>query len=231
MSEYNISIALRGKTAVYLAGPDEIVSDNNDYTVTLEPDGEWAGYAAKTVVYVFDNGTAVLHPIYGNVDTVPIIQTSGRVQIGVTAGELRTTKAAALPIRPSVRRLAGVQVPDPEPDVYDRIMEMIANINTGGGGSGGGVNFTPGNALELTPDGTLNVKTTGAMEADNTLYWRENTYQVEYYFATKNEENEEAIEEALLRDGYLFEKSEDVPIEDEDIFVIYYDVTKGANHG
>lgn len=69
------------------------------------------------------------------------------------------------------------------------------------------------------------------MEADNTLYWRENTYQVEYYFATKNEENEDAIEEALLRDGYLFEKSEDVPIEDEDIFVIYYDVTKGANHG
>ena len=32
-----------------------------------------------------------------------------------------------------------------------------------------GVNFTPGNALELTDDGTLNVKTTDNAEQDNTL--------------------------------------------------------------
>lgn len=33
----------------------------------------------------------------------------------------------------------------------------------------GGVNFTPGNALELTDDGTLNVRTTNEAEIDNTL--------------------------------------------------------------
>ena len=59
-------------------------------------------------------------------------------------------------------------------------------------------------------------------DADNTHYWRRNTYQVEYYFTTKNELNEASIEDALLAAGYLYEKSEDVYIEDENVFVIYY---------
>lgn len=59
-------------------------------------------------------------------------------------------------------------------------------------------------------------------EADNTHYWRENTYQVEYYFTEKNEENEAVIEDKLLENGFLYEKSGDVYIEDEGIFVIYY---------
>lgn len=59
-------------------------------------------------------------------------------------------------------------------------------------------------------------------QADNTHYWKQNTYQVEYYFTTKNESNESAIEDALLGSGYLYDKSEDVYIEDEGVFVIYY---------
>lgn len=60
------------------------------------------------------------------------------------------------------------------------------------------------------------------MDADNTHYWRRNTYQVEYYFTTKNEANETAIEDALLANGFLYEKSEDIFIETEEVFVIYY---------
>lgn len=60
------------------------------------------------------------------------------------------------------------------------------------------------------------------MDADNTHYWKENKYRVEYYFTTKNESNEAVIEKALLDNGYLYDKSEDVYIEDEDVFVIYY---------
>ena len=59
-------------------------------------------------------------------------------------------------------------------------------------------------------------------EADNTHYWRDNKYQIEYYFKEKNEENEATIEQALLDAGYLYEKSEDNYIESEDVFVIYY---------
>ena len=59
-------------------------------------------------------------------------------------------------------------------------------------------------------------------QADDTHYWKQNTYQVEYYFTTKNEQNEEAIETALQDNGFLYEKSEDVYIEEEEVFVIYY---------
>ena len=62
------------------------------------------------------------------------------------------------------------------------------------------------------------------MDADNTHYWRENNYQVEYYFTKKDESNETAIEDALLDNGYNYTKSEDVYIEDEDVFVIYYQI-------
>lgn len=62
------------------------------------------------------------------------------------------------------------------------------------------------------------------MDADNTHYYRNNTYQVEYYFTMKNESNEAAIEDALLENGYNYTKSEDVYIEDEGVFVIYYQI-------
>lgn len=58
--------------------------------------------------------------------------------------------------------------------------------------------------------------------ADNTHYWKRNTYQVEYYFTEKNESNEADIEDALLENGFIYEKSEDIYIEDQGVFVIYY---------
>lgn len=58
--------------------------------------------------------------------------------------------------------------------------------------------------------------------ADNTFFWKENGYQVEYYFTSKNEANEAAIESALLAAGYFYEKSEDIYLEDEGVFLIYY---------
>lgn len=60
--------------------------------------------------------------------------------------------------------------------------------------------------------------------ADNTFHWTENDYQVEYYFTKKNETNEAAIEAALLNAGYQYQKSEDVYIQSEDLFVIYYTI-------
>ena len=65
--------------------------------------------------------------------------------------------------------------------------------------------------------------------ADNTIYWRENTYQVEYYFNKKDEAKESQFEQTLLDDGWLFDKSEDVYLDEEGIFLIYYYTSKGAN--
>jgi hypothetical protein len=60
--------------------------------------------------------------------------------------------------------------------------------------------------------------------ADDTYYHRENRYQIEYYFTKKDEEAETQLEDLLLTNGYLYDKSEDVYIEDEGVFVIYYNV-------
>ena len=59
-------------------------------------------------------------------------------------------------------------------------------------------------------------------KADNHRYNHNNTYQVEYYFKAKNEELESSIEEIIDGDGWQFEKSEDIFIEDENVFLIYY---------
>ena len=61
-------------------------------------------------------------------------------------------------------------------------------------------------------------------EADNTYYYQRNRYQIEYYFTNKDEDVEAQIEQLLLAHGYLYDKSEDVYIEDEGVFVIYYNV-------
>lgn len=59
-------------------------------------------------------------------------------------------------------------------------------------------------------------------QADDTHYWRENSYQVEYYFTTKNEANEAVIEQKLLDAGFIYEKSVDLYLEDQNVFLIYY---------
>ena len=61
-------------------------------------------------------------------------------------------------------------------------------------------------------------------EADNTHYWKTNSYQVEYYFTEKDEAEEAKIEKALLDNGFRYDKSGDVYIEEEGIFVIYYQI-------
>lgn len=59
-------------------------------------------------------------------------------------------------------------------------------------------------------------------QADDTHYWKRNRYQVEYYFTEKDESNEASIEDALLGAGFLYQKSEDIYLEDQGVFLIYY---------
>lgn len=61
-------------------------------------------------------------------------------------------------------------------------------------------------------------------EADNTYYTTKDRYQVEYYFKTKDPSFEQEIESLLLEHGFKYYKSEDVYLDDQDVFVIYYDI-------
>ena len=61
-------------------------------------------------------------------------------------------------------------------------------------------------------------------QADNTYYTREDHWQIEFYFKEKDPTLEKSVEDLLLQYGYKYTKSEDIYIESEDVFVIYYEV-------
>ena len=63
------------------------------------------------------------------------------------------------------------------------------------------------------------------MQADSEVYWRANTYQVELYFQKKDESLEKSIEDAFIAAGWKFSKSDDAYIEDEGIYLIFYDLS------
>lgn len=57
---------------------------------------------------------------------------------------------------------------------------------------------------------------------DDTYNWTRNRYHIEYYYNQKNEAAEQAIEACLLTNQSNYTKSEDIYIDDEDMYVIYY---------
>lgn len=64
------------------------------------------------------------------------------------------------------------------------------------------------------------------LSADSTYYKVRNIYRIEYYYKTKSAQNEENLERVILERGYNYDKSEDVYIDSEKIYVIYYTVWK-----
>lgn len=61
-------------------------------------------------------------------------------------------------------------------------------------------------------------------DADNTYYYVQDLHTIEYYFKKKDPTFESALETLLLENGYRYEKSEDLYLDDEDLFMIYYDI-------
>jgi hypothetical protein len=59
---------------------------------------------------------------------------------------------------------------------------------------------------------------------DNAITYSRNNYIIHYYFTTKNSKTEAAIEQTLIDCGYIYDKSSDVYISAEDVFVIYYTI-------
>lgn len=60
------------------------------------------------------------------------------------------------------------------------------------------------------------------LDADDRVYYKDYKYTLEYYFRIKDEELEDKIENRLDEWNVVWGKSEDILIEGEDVFVIYY---------
>ena len=61
-------------------------------------------------------------------------------------------------------------------------------------------------------------------KADNRVYFTAEAVRLEYYYKQKDEMKEKTLEKGFGDGGYIWEKSSDVYLADEGIFMIYYDL-------
>ncbi len=59
-------------------------------------------------------------------------------------------------------------------------------------------------------------------KADNKVYNSQKNYRIEYYYKLKDEEKEEEIEKIFNDNEIIWEKSEDIYISDEKLYMINY---------
>lgn len=184
MNEYNITVAVKNKVPILVSGPRYLVCDNSDYTITLETDEEWVPYTTKTVLIVVPGGSAYAVLTEKDRCALPILTRPGEIRIGVQAGELHTSMDLPYAVKRSIATLAGDEATEIPPDVAQQLISRLDNLEQNGVPQDKveeavekyleenpieGTSFTPGNAVELTPDNVLNVRTTDKMETDNTL--------------------------------------------------------------
>lgn len=107
-----IGISVKKKKAFLSSGERYIVRDNSDYVINFTFDDEWADEIVKTARFTF-NGSYIDVPFTGNSVAVPVISAGRIVEVGVFAGDLRTTTGAPITLVPSIRSENGAPA-DPE---------------------------------------------------------------------------------------------------------------------
>lgn len=130
----DIAVIVRDKVAQVQGNP-EIVCGNSDYTVTFDFDAEWDAYEHKTAHFSFlENGVPRFYDVQfsGNSVQIPAVWNTCEMLIGVYAGDIRTTTAAAVPCIPCITDDEPVH-PDPPPDVYEQLVELLEEMQGGGG--------------------------------------------------------------------------------------------------
>lgn len=162
-------IAVPQKEALYVCG-------NSDYSILFDFDAEWNEYESKTAR--FEYGGRYQDVVFdGRECPVPIISDTYSFNVGVFAGDLRTTTPAYIPCKKSILCASGSPAAPPN-DVYAQIMEKLNMISDDIGQAvedyledhpiEGGVDFETDETLTLA-NGILSVNTADDVEKDNTL--------------------------------------------------------------
>lgn len=119
-----IEIIIREKIARTVDKHAFAVCGNSDYTVKFDFDSEWDSYETKTARFKY-NGSYTDVPFSGDTCPMPVITNAYRVEIGVYAGELRTSSPALLPLRRSI--LDGNETEsEPSQEIKDTFGKMLA---------------------------------------------------------------------------------------------------------
>lgn len=117
-----ITIPVKNKRAI--SPHEKIVCGNSDYTICFEFDVEWNEFETKTARFEYDGG--FFERVFkGDICPVPVLQNTTACGVGVYAGNLRTTTKAMIGCERSILCGNGVQHEEPEPDVYQQLLEML----------------------------------------------------------------------------------------------------------
>ena len=104
------------------------VCDNSDFVVKFAFDAEWEAYENKTARFVYNNSYVDV-VFTGNECHVPIISGTYFFNIGVYAGNLRTTTPVRVPCKKSILCDTGFPA-DPPNDVYNQIMAKLNSFES-----------------------------------------------------------------------------------------------------
>lgn len=129
-----IIVNVREKIAQVQGNP-EIVCGNSDYTVTFDFDAEWNQYTEKTAHFAFvQDGKPQFYDVIfsGNTVKIPAVYRTSELAIGAYAGAIRTTSPARVPCAYCITDGQPVH-PDPPPDVYAQLLELLEGMQGGGG--------------------------------------------------------------------------------------------------
>ena len=123
-----ITIMITDKIAE-VKGTPIIVCGNADYTVIFETDEEWSSYSIKTARFNYTQNGVRLHQdvqFTGDRCAVPVMTDVYAVEIGLYAGDIRTSTLARIPCERCATDDAA-QHPEPMPDVYDQLLSYLEN--------------------------------------------------------------------------------------------------------
>lgn len=125
----SINIIVRDKIATNPTRA-RYVCGNSDFVIRFDFDEEWNEIKTKTARFVY--GNSYQDQVFeGDECPVPIISNVNVFEVGVFAGNLRTSTSASVPADKSILCKGGLPV-NPAPNVYSQIMELL---NKGGSGN------------------------------------------------------------------------------------------------
>lgn len=124
-----INVTVRNKIAKSQP-PAFIVCGNSDYTAVFDLDDEWAEFPNRVAVFVYYAGRERRNErviFDGDECPIPTLRGVRAVEVGLEAGNIRTTTPARIRCFGCISDAAGTPQ-EPDEDVYGQILERADNI-------------------------------------------------------------------------------------------------------
>lgn len=127
----NIVIRIRDRRAMLMT-QSYIVNGNTGYVIEFDFDSEWDEFAEKTARFVYCDKQGARHwidvPITGNTCNTPKLERIDRVEVGVYAGNIRTSTQSTISCIRSITCMLG-KSQSMKRDFYNECMELLTLRN------------------------------------------------------------------------------------------------------